>query len=127
MKKVFLTITLIAGIVAGTMTLSAFTTAKHNERCANTKITVNNDDAWKLFREGVSYCDGDTDVCMGTGYVWVNTDTYQTAFSYTKTTDYKYDLTQSSKKDGYNMRFWDDNKQKYYYIYINIPESAYRL
>lgn len=125
MKKIILTMTLIAGVVAGSMTLSAFTTAKHNERCANTKITVNNDDAWKLFKEGVSYCDGDKDVCMGTGCVWVNTD-YQTAFSYNKTGP-KYDLTQSSKKDGYNMRFWDNHKDKYFYIYINIPESAYRL
>lgn len=125
MKKIILTMTLIAGVVAGAMTLSAFTTTKNNEKSADAKITVNDNDAWKLFRENVAYCDGDKDMCEGTGYVWVNTDTYQAAFSFTKGGT-KYDLTQSSKKEGYNMRFWYGDKKKYYYIYINIPQSAYR-
>lgn len=126
MKKIILTMTLIAGVVAGSMTLSAFTTTKNNEKSADAKITVNDNDAWKLFREGVAYCDGDKDMCEGTGYVWVNTDTYQAAFSFSEGAT-KLDLTQSSKKEGYNMRFWHGDEKKYYYIYINIPQSAYRL
>ena len=86
---------------------------------------ANNEDAWKLFRENVAYCDGDKDMCEGTGKVWVNTETYQAAFTFSNGTT-KFDLTQSSKKEGYNMRFWCGPKKKYYYIYINIPASAYR-
>lgn len=127
MKKVILTMTLVAGVIAGALAFSAFTTSKHYERNEGTQITVNDNDAWKIFRENVAYCDGDKDMCEGTGYVWVNTETYQAAFSFSKG-GAKFDLTQSSKKEGYNMRFWvGGNKNKYYYIYINIPESAYRL
>jgi len=123
MKKVLLTMAVLIGLTTGVMTLSAFTTPKHDAKteCSNTKM---NDDNWKKFREKVPYCDGDKDMCMGYGTVWVNTDTYQVAFEDDKTS-HKYDLSEYTKKEGYNMRFWRSSDSKYYYVNIYIPASAF--
>ena len=78
-----------------------------------------NDD-WELFRSNVAYCDGDNDRCMGTGDVYFNTRTYQFKIDvFHDNNHYKYDLTEYTSKEGYNMRFWDTKKSTYYYVYIN--------
>lgn len=121
MKKVLLTMVVLVGMTAGAMTLSAFTTPKQEAKteCSQNKMNADN---WKLFREGVAYCDGDTGTCVGTGDVWVNTETYQIRFRKSAT---NYDLTEYTGKDGYNMRFWDGGAKKYYYVYIYIPAAAF--
>lgn len=127
MKKLLISATVLIGLIAGAMVLSAFTTSKQAEKNKGLQTEVKDCDPWKLFRENVAYCDGDQDVCAGTnGYIWVNTETYQAAISIGCSTCgcTRYDLTQSDKKEGYNMRFWKNNK--WWYVYINIPRSAYR-
>ena len=120
-KKVLLTMVMIAVLAVGAMMLSAFTNAKQNAKfeCAQ---TVMDDDDWIIIRENVPYCDADKDVCEGYGIVWGNTETYQVAFSMGKATT-KYDLSEYTKKEGYNMRFWHDSK--YYYVNIYIPRNAF--
>ena len=115
MKKVFMTMIILAGMTAGAMMLSSFATAKQDAKVENSQIQMNDD--WELFREGVAYCDGDTGQCKGTGNVWVNTKTYQAQM---RIGSNKYDLTDYTGKDGYNMRFWHRSHEKYYYVYINI-------
>ena len=123
MKKVLLTLAVLVGMTAGAMMLSAFTTSKQDAKTECSQIQMN-DDNWKLFREKVAYCDGDKDVCVGQGDVWVNTDTYQAQIRLS--TGYCLDLTDYTGKEGYNMRFWHTGDKKYYYVYINIPASAFR-
>ena len=123
MKKMFLTLSMLVVMTAGAMMLSSFATSKQDAKAESSQIQMN-DDGWKLFHEGVAYCDGDTGQCMGTGDVWVNTDTYQVKFRLPKQNSPKqgggYDLTEYTGKDGYNYRFWSKNDQKYYYVYINV-------
>ena len=107
---------------AGAMMLSSFATSKQDAKAESSQIQMN-DDAWKLFREGIAYCDGDTDQCEGQGDVWVNTDTYQARIKIVNAGP--YDLTDYTGKEGYNMRFWHGGAKKYYYVYINIPASAF--
>ena len=106
---------------AGAMMLSSFATSKQDAKAESSQIQMN-DSPWKKFRERVAYCDGDTDQCVGQGDVWVNTDTYQAQIRFDR---YEYDLTDYTGKEGYNMRFWHSWHKKYYYVYINIPASAY--
>ena len=122
MKKVLLTMAVLIGMTVGAMTLSAFTTPKQDSRTEYSPTKMN-DDNWKKFREGVAYCDGDKGTCMGTGDVWVNTETYQVQF---RKGGKKYDLTEYTGKDGYNMRFWDGGDSKYYYVNIYIPAAAFK-
>ena len=103
---------------AGAMMLSSFATSKQDAKAENSQIQMN-DDAWKLFREGVAFCDGDTDQCVGRGNIYVNTDTYQARIRPQGRDDY-YDLTEYTRKDGYNYRFWHSEKKTYYYVYINL-------
>lgn len=110
----------LVGMTAGAMMLSAFTTPKQDAKTEYSQIKMN--DSWKKFREGVAYCDGDKGTCVGTGDVWVNTDTYQVQF---RKNGNKYDLTEYTGKDGYNMRFWDGGAEKYYYVNIYIPAAAF--
>lgn len=119
-KKLFVTVALLIGIIAGGMVFSSFMAPKDEKNNDVTQITMN--DNWKKFREGVAYCDADNGTCVGTGNVYVNTDTYQIQF---RILDSKYDLTEYTGKDGYNMRFWHKKDNKYYYVYIYIPASAF--
>jgi len=122
MKKYLFSTFMIAIMVAGAMMLSSFTTPKQNSKTKSSQIEMNG--GWKIFRENVPYCDGDKGVCEGTGYVWVNTDTYQVAFSFSTTSNCtKYDLSEYTGKDGYNMRFWYNSK--YHYVNIYIPAAAF--
>lgn len=107
-------------MLIGAMTLSAFTAPRNTASSEDEYILASNN--WKLFRENVPYCDGDKGVCEGTGKVWVNTDTYQVAFSIDGYST-KYDLSEYTGKDGYNMRFWYNNK--YHYISVYIPNAAF--
>lgn len=120
-KKILFAMSMIAVMAAGAMALSAFTTSKHDA----TQVGMNADDNWKVFREKVPYCDGDKDVCMGYGKVWVNTETYQVAFEPDCCS--RRDLSEYTGKTGYNMRFWADfaNPECYYYVNIYIPRSAF--
>ena len=118
-NKVVLTIAVLAVIVVGAMTLSAFTSFRKTTSVEK-EYSLASDD-WKLFRENVPYCDGG-EKCMGYGKVWVNTDTYQIAFSRNGYAE-KYDLAEYTKKEGYNMRFWWNNA--YYYVNIYVPRSAF--
>lgn len=123
MKKVFITMIILAGMTAGAMMLSSFATAKQDAKVESSQIQMN-DDAWKLFHSGVAYCDGDTDQCVGRGDVWINTDTYQVKFlisgyGHGNRGD-GFDLTEYTRKDGYNYRFWHPDRNKYYYVYINV-------
>ncbi len=117
MKKLLIVMSVLIGMMAGAMMLSAFTTPKQD--CSQVEMN----DGWKLFRENVPYCDGDKGTCEGYGYVYVNTDTYQVAFSLSRGSN-KYDLSYYDKKDGYNMRFYYGGK--YYYISIYIPDAVFR-
>lgn len=107
---------------AGAMMLSSFTTPKQDAKAESSQIQMN-DSPWKLFRESVAFCDGDTDQCVGRGNIYVNTDTYQVRIHVPG--GYDYDLTDYTGKQGYNMRFWHSKNEKYYYVYINIPASAF--
>ena len=118
-NKVVLTMAVLAVIVVGAMTLSAFTSLG-NATSTEKEYSLASDD-WKLFRENVPFCDG-AEKCMGYGYVWVNTDTYQIAFSIQRSSK-KYDLSEYTKKEGYNMRFWYEDK--YCYVNIFVPRSAF--
>lgn len=123
-KQILYTTTMIVVMVFGAMVFSAFTKPNHDTQLACINTGMNDNNNWKLFRENVAYCDGEKDVCSGTGYVWINTDTYQIAFSFSRgSSSTKYDLTQTSKKEGYNMRFWYNNR--YWYVYINVPEPIH--
>lgn len=119
MKKI-LTIAVLVGMTAGAMMLSAFTSPKQDAKTECSQIQMNDD--WKVFRENVAYCNGDTDMCEGRGKVWVNTDTYQVAFQ-PDVSSYKFDLTEYTKKDGYNMRFWWNDA--YHYVNVYIPAAAF--
>ena len=80
MKKVLFTLAVIAGITAGTMVLSAFTSPKQDVITECSQIDIN-DGGWEVFRENVAYCT-ETESCAGVGTVWVKTDKwYQFAFS----------------------------------------------
>ncbi len=61
-------------------------------------------------------------MCEGYGIVWVNTDTYQVAFSLSQNGK-KYDLSEYTDKKGYNMRFWYNSK--YHYINVYIPNAVF--
>ena len=115
MKKVFITMIILAGMTAGAMMLSSFATAKQDAKVESSQIKMNDD--WVKFREGGAYCDGDTDRCMGRGDVWINPNTYQARI---RVDDSNYDLTDYTRKEGYNMRFWHGGDKVYYYVYINI-------
>lgn len=118
MKKI-LTIAVLVGMTAGAILLSAFTTPKQDAKTECSQIQMNDD--WMLYREGVAYCDGDTDQCVGQGNIYVNSNTYQARIRvYYQSNYYYYDLTDYTKKEGYNMRFWDSERSTYYYVYINI-------
>ena len=91
-----------------------------------------NCDEWKLYRSNVAYCSGvdeDKGVCAGTnGYVWLNTDNEQLVIIINSTNTpcssvSKYDLSYTTKYDGYNYRFYMSGK--YYYINITVPRSRY--
>ena len=116
-NKVVLTIAVLTVIVVGAMTLSSFTSL--SKTISTEKEYSLASDDWKLFREHVPYCDGG-EKCMGYGTVWVNTDTYQVAFSVGGN---MYDLAEYTKKDGYNMRFWYNDQ--YCYVNIYVPRSAF--
>lgn len=118
-KKIFVTATLLVAIIASAMVFSSFKAPKENTTISKIEMNAS---TWKKFREGVAYCDGDKGTCMGTGDVWVNTDTYQIQF---RIGNGKYDLTEYTGKDGYNMRFWHSGADKYYYVNIFIPRSAF--
>lgn len=123
MKKIMMTMAVLVGMMTGAMMLSAFTTPKQDVKAESSQIQMN-DDPWQLYRENVAYCNGDTDRCMGSGDVWVNTDTSQAKIALSKkNTPPKgggYDLTEYTRKEGYNYRFWHTGDNKYYYVYINI-------
>lgn len=104
------------------MTLSAFTSLNKTTVSEDEYILAASDN-WKLFRENVPYCDGDKGVCKGTGNVYVNTDTYQVVIKLSS--GIKYDLSEYTGKDGYNMRFWHSSDKTYYYVNIFIPRSAF--
>ena len=112
----------LVGFTAGAMTLSAFTTPKQDAKTKTESSQTKMNDSWKKFREGVAYCDGDNGTCKGTGDVWVNTDTYQVQF---RIGSARYDLTEYTGKDGYNMRFWHKTHECYYYVNIYIPAAAF--
>lgn len=120
-NKVIITIAVLAVTIIAAMTLSAFTTY-NNSTVAENEYTLAANDGWKLFRENVPYCDGDKDMCEGYGIVWVNTDTYQVAFSLSQNGK-KYDLSEYTDKKGYNMRFWYNSK--YHYINVYIPNAVF--
>lgn len=101
----------LAVIATGAMMLSAFTTPKQD--CSQVEMN----DGWKLFRENVPYCDGDKGTCLGTGDVWVNTETSQVQIRIYATGT--YDLVEYRGKDGYNMRFWHGKKNMYCYVMIS--------
>lgn len=123
MKKTLMTMMVLVGMTASAMMLSAFATPKQDAKAESSQIQMN-DDAWKLFHTGVAYCNGDTDQCVGRGDVWVNTDTYQVKIRLNDQSSPKngggYDLTEYTRKDGYNYRFWHSYEQTYYYVYINV-------
>ena len=121
MKKILISMTMLIGIVTGAMVLSSFTTPMQDAKteCLQTEVAA---DSWKLFRENVPYCDAEHNNCEGYGQVWVNTDTYQVAFKLPRDAT-KYDLSEYTQKDGYNMRFWWNNK--YHYVNVYIPKSAF--
>ena len=124
MKKTLFTIAAFAVMIVGAMTLSAFTST-HNTITDEYNYLLAANDGWKQFRVNVPYCDGDN-TCMGTGTVWVNTDTYQVAFqadSYPSCG--KMDMGEYTGKDGYNMRFWHCSLKKYCYVNIFVPNSAF--
>ena len=123
MKKILMTMAMLVVMLAGAMMLSSFATSKQDAKAESSQIQMN-DSPWKLFHSGVAYCDGDTDQCMGTGDVWVNTDTYQVKIQLKGDNSPKKgggrDLTEYTGKDGYNYRFWHVGERAYYYVYINV-------
>lgn len=121
-KNLFVTAILLIGMIAGAMVFSSFKAPKQ-EKNTNVK-QIEMQGPWKLFREQVTYCDGDTGRGIGKGNVWVNTETYQVQMRI-GTSQTKYDLTEYTGKDGFNMRFWHDTAQTYYYINLYIPAQAF--
>jgi hypothetical protein len=121
MKKTLLTISAFAVLFIVAMTLSAFTTT-NNASTDEYNYSLAANDGWKVFRENVPYCDGG-DKCMGTGTVWVNTNTYQVAFECCGCG--KMDLSEYNKKEGYNMRFWHCSRSEYCYVNIFIPNAVF--
>lgn len=119
-KKLFVTATLFIGMIAGAMVFSSFKAPKEEKSTNAAQIQMN--DSWKKFREGVAYCDGEKDACMGRGDVWVNTDTYQVVI---RIGNVNYDLSEYTGKRGYNMRFWFSPNEVYYYVNIYIPAAAF--
>lgn len=118
MKKNFLTLVILVSTIISVMVLSSFVVPK--QEYSQTEVSAS--DNWKLFREQVPYCYEDKDACAGYGFVWVNTETYQIAFSIRRD-GIKYDLSEYADKKGYNMRFWFNSQ--YYYVNIFIPKSAF--
>ena len=119
MKKVLIVTAVLIGMMVGAMMLSAFTTPKQDAKAECSKIE--NDD-WVKMREGVAYCDGDNGTCLGTGDIYVNEDTYQVRIQIKTPSSYsgnKYDLTDYTGKDGYNMRFWHSGLKKYCYVMVS--------
>ena len=111
---------IFAGMAVGAMMLSSFTAPRQNAKAENSQIQMNDDD-WLLYRESVAYCDGDTDQCKGHGNVYVNSNTYQVRIRVNYDMNYHYlDLTEYTRKEGYNYRFWHTKDQKYYYVYLNV-------
>ncbi len=124
MKKHFITIIAFVAMTIGVMTLNAFTVFGKSI-VSEYEYTLAANDGWKVIRENVPYCDGDN-TCMGTGKVWVNTETYQVAF---QADSYpgcgKMDMGEYTGKDGYNMRFWHCSLKKYCYVNIFIPSAVF--
>ena len=114
--------TLLIGMIASAMVFSSFTSPKEATSAEYSQSEMATNDAWKLFREKVPYCDAEHDKCEGYGKVWVNTDTYQIAFQ-PERDGTKYDLSEYTQKEGYNMRFWRNNS--YHYVNIYIPKSVF--
>ena len=113
MKKLLIVTAVLFGMMASAMMLSSFTTQKANSK---TEFSLKEmGDNWQLKRENVAYCNGDNETCAGTGLIWVNYDTGQFAFSYSRS-GAKYDLTYYDGKPGYNYRFYDNG---YKYVYFN--------
>ena len=110
---------MFAGMSAGVMMLTAFTTPEQNAKAKSSQIQMNDDD-WLLYREGVNYCDGDNGTCMGRGDVYINRNTYQVKIRIDGIGF--FDLTEYTGKDGYNYRFWYEGSRVkcYYYVYLNI-------
>jgi len=122
MKKTLLTIGMFAILATSAIMFSAFTTPKHETRteCSQNEMG----DPWKKMRSGVAICNGDTDACMGTGDIYVNEDTKQVKIrvrtfgtaTFSDKSNYDYDLTVYTGKDGYNMRFWYEGQ----YCYVMV-------
>lgn len=120
MKKILMTMVLLVVMSAGAMMLSSFTTSKQDAKTESSQIQLNGDD-WMLYREGVAFCDGDTDQCKGHGNVYVNSNTYQVRIDvYYDEVHHHLDLTEYTSKEGYNYRFWHGKDNKYYYVYLNV-------
>lgn len=120
MKKTLMTMAMLVIMAAGAMMLSAFATPKQDAKAESSQIQMNDDD-WMLYRESVAYCDGDTDQCMGHGHVYVNSNTYQVRIRvHYDMNDHDFDLTEYTRKEGYNYRFWHNKDRKYYYVYLNV-------
>ncbi len=116
-----MTMAVLVGMTTGAMMLSSFATSKQNAKAESSQVQMNDD--WKKAREGVAYCDGDTGQCLGTGDVWVNLDTSQAVIKFRdRSGNHTFDLTEYTRKDGYNYRFWNTAMKpaQYCYVYINI-------
>lgn len=125
-KNLFVTAILLIGMIAGAMVFSSFKAPKQEKNTETTSIAMGDD--WKVIRENVPYCDADANACAGYGKVWINKDTYQVAFQVTSglgDTTTKFDLAEYTGKDGYNMRFYYKNKDKYYYVNLYIPSAVF--
>ena len=120
MKRLFLTLVMFASMLASVIALSSFVAPK--QEYSQTEMNAN--DKWKVFREKVPYCDVEKKTCKGYGKVWVNTETFQIAFQM-EGNGTKYDLSEYTGCDGYNMRFWYDGASKYYYVNIYVPKSVF--
>ena len=130
MKKIFSAIALLAVMATGVITLSAFMQPKNES-----SPMKDNCDEWKLYRSNVAYCSGvdeDKGVCAGTdGTVWLNTDNEQLVITLGQgsskpcnlTSSAVFDLSYTTKYEGYNYRFY--RKGQYYYINITVPRSRY--
>lgn len=122
MKKIFISLVIFTGMIASVMVFSSFNLPKEETSTEYLQSKMATNDAWKLFRENVPYCDAEHDKCEGYGKVWVNTDTYQVAFQ-PDGYQTKYDLSEYTKKEGYNMRFWWSNS--FHYVNIYVPKSVF--
>ena len=120
MKKIILTLVIFVSMLTSIVVFSSFVVPKQER----SKIEMNANDKWKLFREKVPYCDVGEKKCVGYGKVWVNTETYQIAFQIDGQTT-RYDLSEYTGYDGYNMRFWYEYTKQYYYVSIYVPRSVF--